>query len=120
MNWFEIQDIIRDIIDLTKENLVKWSSYDDGFKTLFLDLGTGRIAISRQYESMDDEYDYDFQVFNVSGEVIENFITGYEDREYQYMLKELYDVAENSSLQRQATIDSMRAAIGKLKSNRPF
>lgn len=121
MEWFEIHDIIRDVIELTKDDLVKWNSYDDnGFKTFYIDLGNGRIAISRQYESMDDEYDYDVQIFNGSGEMIENFFSAYENRENQFMLGELYEVAENSNLQRKTTINSIRAAISKLKSDNVF
>lgn len=121
MEWFEIHDIIRGVIEITKDSLVKWNSYDkDGFKTFYLDLGTGRITISRQYESMDDEYDYILELHNGAGEVIENFYTTFEDRGNQFLFQELFDVAENSNLQRQATISSMRAAIARLKSGETF
>lgn len=121
MEWFEISDIIRGVIEITKDSLVKWKSFDnEGFKIFYLEIGTGRVTITRQYESMDDEYDYIMELRNKAGDVIENFYTGYEDRGNQFILQELYDVAENSYLQRQATLNSMRDAIAKLKSGDVF
>lgn len=118
INWNEINNIIYDVIDITNEKLVKWNMYsDDGINTYFIDLGKGRIAICRQYESMDDEYDYIMTIFNEVGEEIYGCSTGYEDRENQTLLQHLYDVAENSNLQRQATMDSIKQAISKIKSD---
>ncbi len=116
MDWSEISRIIYDVIDITKEKLIKWNVYsDNGISTYFIDLGKGRISICRQYESMDDEYDYTMTIYNEVGEEIYGFVTGFHDRQNQKLLEELYDVAENSNLQRQATMESIKQAIEQIK-----
>ena len=121
MTWIEINDIIYNAIGITRDNLVKWNSYkDNGINTFFIELGSGRLSIWRQYESMDDEYDYIITIQNGVGEIIYTYSTGFQERENQQILQELYDVAENSNLQRQATINSMRDAIARLKSGNIF
>ena len=121
MSWFEISDIILNVIQITKDNLVKWNAFsDNGINTFFIDLGSGRLSIWRQYESMDDEYDYAISIDNGVGETIYSYSTEFQNRENQHILQELYYVAENSHLQRQATISSMRDAIERLKSGNIF
>ncbi len=121
LNWREISDIIYEVIDLTQEKLIRWQAYDDdGITTYTIELGLGCITISRQYESMDDEYDYSLRINNSAGEEIYACLTEFENRTNQKQLHKLYDVAEDSFLQRQATIDSIKEAISKIKSENIF
>lgn len=121
MDWKEMERIINDIIEITKRNLVRWNTeYSNGVPYYTTMIGVAQISISRQYESMDDEYDYSFNIYNSNGDSIYFITTSFQDRDNQQMLNSLFEAAENSSLQRQMTFDSIKETIKQIKSQNIF
>lgn len=114
MDWTEIKILINDIIKITDLNQIRWTPTDTEGEFSVV-LGMGIICIDRAYEPSDDDYNYYFTVKNNNEESIFQWFTDSNNRTDQDILKKLYDSAENSSLQRDVTFDSIKNAIKNIK-----
>jgi hypothetical protein len=110
--------LARTLLQLTRQEKIKWSATDQGNQFLFSSTKSAMIIQGTfgNYEE-EDEGDFSLELLNSGGSVAASIETGLEDVDYgrteaYQLLKELYLVAQNTALEIDATLEDMHRALG--------
>lgn len=114
----DITSILTDILNLTKDNKIRWTSTstDAQFMTT---LGDASITIDQFSITLNANY-YTLSIYNNKGNIIYNYDTSQcEDITISSLIEKIYNVAENLFYRRDETIQSIKNALLKIKDT-PF
>lgn len=116
MTTADITAILTDILNLTKDNKIRWTSTstDAQFMTT---LGDASIIIDQFSMGQNANY-YTLSIYNNKGNVIYHYdTTQCEDVTISSLIEKIYIAAENLFYKRDETIQSIKNALSKIMNN---